>query len=235
VGAASHGRRLNRLRAVVTNAEPLLKHQRETIERTFPYGVRETYGMVELVAGASECRHGGLHLWPEFGHIEILGPGGPREPIGAGELICTSLLDADMPLIRYQIGDRAAFPERSETCACGRGLPLLRAVEGRRDDVLQTIDGRPVGRLDPVFKCGLPIREAQIVQEKLERVRLRFVPGEAFRVADGDALVRALRERLGPVEVVLEPVAAIPRTSNGKFRAVISELSQQQRKAGMAA
>jgi phenylacetate-CoA ligase len=148
---------------------------------------------------------------------------------GAGELVATGLLNPDMPLIRYRVGDRATPDPSDERCACGRGLPRLLSIEGRSDDVLYTRDGRPVGRLDPVFKAAGSIAEAQIVQETVDRIRVRLVPTTGFRAAHGQAIAAELRGRMGPIEVVLEEVAEIPRSANGKFRAVISQLPPDQR------
>jgi phenylacetate-CoA ligase len=53
-------------------------------------------------------------------------------------------------------------------------------VEGRSDDIVWTRDGRPVGRLDPVFKSNIGIREAQIIQETLEQVRVKVMPAEGL-------------------------------------------------------
>jgi phenylacetate-CoA ligase len=213
------------LAVAVTNAEPLLDHQRDAIERGLGCPVRETYGMAEGVAAASECAGGRLHLWPDAGVVEAVNPA----PGGAGELIATGLLNPDMPLIRYRVGDRVTLDPAAEPCACGRGLPRLQSVEGRSDDVLYTRDGRPVGRLDPVFKAAGSIVEAQIVQEAVDRIRLRLVPTPAFRAAHGRALVDEIRRRMGAVEVVVEEVAEIPRSANGKFRAVVSQLPADQR------
>ena len=212
------------LKAVVTNAEPLYAHQRESIEDAFACPVRETYGMVELVAGAGECADGQSHLWPEMGICEVRYADGLLARVGSGELIATSLLDADMPLIRYRVGDTVSLGASNDGCECGRTLPLLNDVEGRCDDVLYSRDGRPVGRLDPVFKAGLRVAEAQIIQESVDLVRVQVVPTSGFGQADGKAIQRGLCERLGEVVVVVEPVRAIPRTSNGKFRAVISRV-----------
>jgi phenylacetate-CoA ligase len=78
--------------------------------------------------------------------------------------------------------------------------------------------------MDPVFKAGLPIAEAQIVQEALDRLRVRYVPDAAFSSETEAALRSAIRQRVGEMELILEPVTRIPRTANGKFRAVISEI-----------
>ena len=136
-----------------------------------------------------------------------------------------------MPLIRYRIGDRGALTASPPptACSCGRTLPSLAAVEGRVDDVLFTPDGRRIGRLDPVFKADLPVREAQIVQDTLRRVRIRYVPTENFTPDAARTLVERLQARMGNVAVVLEPVAEVPRTATGKFRAVVCNLPPEER------
>lgn len=207
-----------RLRVALSNAEPLDERQRGAIEAVFGGPVRDSYGNAELAAAASECASGTLHLWPEAAIVEV--------PDGDGRLIATGLLNTDMPLIRYEIGDRVAVaPKGASACACGRLLPALRAVEGRLDDVVRTPDGRRIGRLDPVFKADLPIREAQIVQERLDRVVLRVVPSSGFGAADAADLVLRLGKRLGPaVEVEVETVDRLERGASGKLRGVVSKL-----------
>ena len=131
-----------------------------------------------------------------------------------------------MPLIRYRIGDRGALATPTP-CECGRQLPALATVEGRIDDVLYTTDGRVIGRLDPVFKGRLPIREAQIVQESLNRVRVRYVPAPDFHSAALESMTARLRDRLGPVQVVSEIVSAI-RTEPEAGRGVIAPAAEER-------
>jgi phenylacetate-CoA ligase len=214
-----------RMKVVITNAEPVFDYQRSVIEEAFRCRVRESYGMAEKVAAASECESGSLHLWPEVGRLESIDGDGTRVNQGTGELLATGLLNAAMPLIRYRVGDRVAMSEEKSLCACGRALPAINAVQGRVDDVLYTRDGRHIGRLDPVFKSDLPILEAQIVQESLERIKVRYVPTDGFNAKDAASITERLRDRMGDVDVVLEPLTQLPRTSNGKFRAVVCELS----------
>ena len=224
VEALRLGRDDLRISVAITNAEPVFDYQRAAIERAFHCVVRETYGMAEAVASASECEARCLHLWPEAGWVEVLEHGRSQRS-GAGDLICTGLLHAAMPLIRYRVGDRTELAADDRTCSCGRTLPILASVDGRIDDVLYTRDGRRIGRLDPVFKTDLPLREAQIVQETLDRVRVRYVPAPGFTRDDGRSIVERLQQRMGPVDVILEELGEIPRTANGKFRAVISHVS----------
>ncbi|MFN2386441.1 MAG: phenylacetate--CoA ligase family protein [Thermoanaerobaculia bacterium] len=229
--AAERGIACPSLHVVVSNAEPLFPYQRERIAAAFRSPVRDTYGLVEIVCAASECDSGRLHLWPEAGAAEVLRDFSedPAAPGDQGRLVCTGLLNADMPLIRYVTGDRGALRRPAEACGCGRSLPELGTVEGRSDDVLLTADGRRIGRLDPVFKSGVKIREAQIVQDAVDAVRVLVVPAPGFGPQDARKIEDALSQRLGSgVRVRIEPIEAVPRTSAGKFRAVVSRLSPKE-------
>jgi phenylacetate-CoA ligase len=221
-------RRDLRLKVVITNAEPVFDYQREAISEAFQCPVRETYGMAETVAAASECEAGKLHLWPEAGWVEVVSNKIPEKYGAVGDLVCTGLLNIDMPLIRYRVGDRAAISDPALPCSCGRKLPQLSSLEGRIDEVVYTSDGRRIGRLDPVFKARLPVREAQIIQERLDLVRVRYAPDPEFNDDAARSIIERLRARMGDVEVALEPVSEIPRGASGKFRAVICNLPPEQ-------
>jgi len=219
------------LDVVITNAEPLFPYQREVIANAFNCPVRETYGMCEMVAAASECESNRMHLWPEVGKIEVLDSATSASGRDLGDLICTSLLNDDMPLIRYRVGDTGALSTHYDICSCGRLLPPISSIEGRIDDLLYTADGRVVGRLDPVFKGNLPVKAAQIIQETLNQIRVRYIPGNDFDNDAAESLIRQITARMGEVNVILEQVENISPQANGKFRAVICKLSPQERNA----
>jgi phenylacetate-CoA ligase len=208
------------MKVVVTNAEPLFPQQREAIEEAFCCPVHATYGMAEAVVAASECEHNTLHLWPDAGVVEVLSNGVPVRPGVSGDLVCTGLLNPDMPLIRYAVGDRGRLPADAEPCPCGRTLPRLESIEGRTNDSLLARDGRRVFWLNPVF-YGLPVAEAQIVQESLDLVRVIYVAADGFNDQAAQTIVSRTRKLVGPVDVQLEPVTQVPREPSGKFRAVL--------------
>ena len=228
--ALETGRTDLRMTAAFTNAEPLTEDQRRNIGAAFHCAARETYGMAETVAAASECPAGRMHQWPEVGHFEVIDEdGGPADQETTGELVCTGLLNADMPLIRYRVGDRGRLGDQTP-CPCGRTLPHLAAVEGRTTDVLYTEDGRRVFWLNPVF-YGLPVRESQIVQESLRRVRVFVAPAPGFGTEHRTAVTMRLRERLGPVDVRVDLVDSVPRSANAKVRAVVCQIQPSEREA----
>lgn len=215
----------------ITSAEPVYAYQRATIAQAFNCPVRETYGMSEIVAGASECTAGRLHLWPDVGFVEVIEDSRSLPHGASGDLVCTGLMNADMPLIRYRTGDRGTLSGGLETCQCGRTLPVIESVDGRTDDLLYTVDGRRIGRLDPIFKGDLPILETQIIQEALDRVRVCYVPAAGYSNYHERLIIERVRSRIGPVSVIMEPLAEVPRGPNGKFRAVICNLSKKEKES----
>ena len=185
------------MRVAITNAEPVYDYQRTTIAAAFRCDVRETYGMAEIVAAASECGARRLHLWPEVGWLEIVNGTSSTKDNAVGDLVCTGLLNADMPLIRYRVGDKGTLGGAAP-CSCGRTLPALASIEGRADDLLYTADGREVGRLDPIFKARLPVREAQIIQETVTRIRLRYSSHSRIQSVCGSIARAKIARSSGP-------------------------------------
>lgn len=221
--ALEDGFPLPEVEVVLSNAERLTPAQREVIGAAFHAPVRNTYGMAEAVAGASECPHGTMHLWPEAGIVETRGADGVvcSEPGAVGSLILTGLLNPAMPLLRYDVGDRGTPPIASE-CGCGRTLPVLGEIEGRSTDLLVTPDGRHVYWINPVYR-DLPVAEAQVVQHAPRDVEVRVVPSGLWGDRHTAALVAGMAGRLGRAVVVrVTLVEMIERDPSGKFRAIVS-------------
>lgn len=214
----TQGLRFPKLKVAVSNAEPLLDYQRETIAAAFQCPVVNTYGMSELVAAGctSPVSDGMIELWPEVGIIE-----GSHEET---RFICTGILNQDMTLIRYDIGDSGTigYPGKGRL-----DFQKIMEISGRDDDVVITRDGRRIGRLDTMFKRDLGIVEAQIVQEDLDDFTLNVVPDGTFSEQTKAHLISGLIERVGDVHVRVVLLDKVPRTRMGKFRGVISKVSMQ--------
>ena len=214
------GRRDLKMVVALAGTEPLHDYQRAAIAEAFQCPVRESYGMVENVAAATECEAGRLHQWPEVGLIEVFEGDRPAPAGSFGEFICTGLLNPDMPFVRYRLGDCGRLAADDEQCKCRRTLPVIAGIDGRTTDLLLTRDGRRVFWLNPVL-YGIPVRQAQFVQESLDRMLVRYVAGPGFTPESGRTIVERVRERMGEVQVVLEQVDEVPRAANRKMRSVI--------------
>ena len=120
--------------------------------------------------------------------------------------------------------------DTAEIYAFGRSERIVgRAIEGRRDDVLVTPDGRLIGRLDPIFKKVSSLWETRIIQDRPDHVRVELVvTGDGLGPDEEASLTRELALRLGPaMHIDLVRVPRIPRTQAGKFRAVINLVAAQ--------
>lgn len=214
------------LRAIITTSEKLTPEMRHLLEKVFRCNVYEEYSTVENVLFASQCEHGRLHVSPDIGTVEILRPdGNPCASGEPGEVVATSLIRGYQPLIRYRLGDVAAWDDQA--CPCGRQMPVIGDVVGRVEDVVFSPDGRQMVRFHGIFVDQPHIREGQIIQESLEHIRVRVVTSGAFGQEDIDEIIRRVHQRLGwNVRVSIEPVAAIERTKAGKFQAVISKVGR---------
>ena len=59
-------------------------------------------------------------------------------------------------------------------------------------------------------------------------MRVRYVPAPDYTATAGEMIAQRLRERMGEVDVTLEAVAQVPRSTRaGKFRAVISQVRER--------
>lgn len=218
------------LKAVITTSEKLTSEMRRIMESAYGCRVYEEYSTVENAIFVSECEHRRLHVSPDVALVEILRPdGSPCAPGEAGEVVTTSLMRQYQSFIRYRLGDLAMWD--AEPCPCGRAMPVIKEVVGRIEDVVVGPDGRQMVRFHGIFIDQPHVQEGQIIQESIDRIRVKVVPTEAFDQTDIDDISSRVQQRLGPqVQVIVEPVALIPRTAAGKFRAVVSKLSLNEMK-----
>ena len=215
-----------KLKLIITTAEPLYDYQRTLMESAFGCKVVQTYSSCEFSFGSNEDPDRHMYIWPEAGITEIVDETGQIIPEGKGELITTGLLNKAMPLIRYRIGD---------TVKLNRGMngkmqfDYFEEVIGRTDDLVVTSGGKFVGRLDPVFKSNIRIRESQIIQEDFSEFTIRVVPDKDFGEEDMQSIESRLKDRVGnDVTVRFEVVDEIPRGPNGKFKAVVSKITREK-------
>jgi phenylacetate-CoA ligase len=226
-GLQARGIRPYSPRSIVVGAEKLHDFQRETIESVFGAPVFETYGCREFMMIGGECEeHRGLHLTLENLHVEIVNDDGTPTAQGeVGNVVVTDLFNYGMPMIRYVTGDQAVAGFGQ--CRCGRSLPTLSAVQGRRVDTLRTADGRSIpGAFFPhLMKDFAGVRQFQVVQRSLSELQLKVVLGPEWRESEQGVLLQRVRKTVGDsVRLDWSPVQEIPLTQAGKHRVVVSEV-----------
>lgn len=218
------------IRVVFATSERLYEEQRAAISSAFGCPVANGYGARDAGFIAHECPSGSLHISAEDIVVETLQPDG--SPAGAGrsgEIVVTHLATGDFPFVRYRTGDVGVLG--CQRCACGRGLPVLREVEGRSTDFVVAQDGTVMHGLALIYTLrDLPgIERFKIEQLSLDCTWVRVVAGPAFSHADEERIRLDFRARLGAtVEVRIERVDEIQAEPSGKFRYVSSRVVQPQ-------
>lgn len=214
-------------KVVFTTAETLLSHQREVIERAFLAPLVDQYGCTEMAFFASQCEFGTMHFHDEHGITEVRDEEtNALVPEGKGSIVVTGLLNYVMPLIRYEIGDLGTIGR--ESCECGRPFSILSSIEGRVDDIIYSSNGTPVGRLDPIFKGGIGVDEAQIIQREDGSIDISVVPNDKFTDENKKWLENQIRTRVGDgIDISIYELGSLKKDKNGKFKSVISYYSPE--------
>jgi len=227
--AEKRGIRLDDLgvRVVFVTSERLYDDQRESIERLFGCPVANGYGGRDAGFIAHQCPSGSMHITTEDIVVEIVDASGQVLPPGqSGEIVVTHLATRDFPFIRYRTGDIGVLEDTP--CACGRGLPVLKEIQGRSTDFVIALDGTVMHGLSLIYVLrDIPaVRAFKIIQETLTLTRVQVEPDEGFSDRDVVAIQSGLQARLGAsVLIQVEKVAQVAAERSGKFRYVISKVT----------
>ena len=218
--------------AIITSAETLYQEQRELIEKIFGVPVYDQYGCAEMCVFIGQCKEKNYHVNIDYGAVEFLNEKGQNAKEGEeANIVCTGFVNSAMPFIRYDIGDRCYFTKNE--CKCGNHFPVIGKIIGRRDDIILTPDGRKIGRLGPLLK-GLPVKEAQFTQEKIDLVNIKLVKDHGFTVETEKIIKKQLNQRLGKkIFFKFEYIESIPRGAGGKYRYVVSHMNAQINKKNL--
>ena len=211
------------LKAVVSTAETLHPHQRESIEKAFACKTVNEYGARDAGILAYECKAGNMHITAENAYLEVVDKStGSNMPEGeTGELLVTDLNNFAMPRLRYMLGDRGSISHRK--CSCDINLPLLERIDGREDDMLVSGDGTFVhGHIfNHLARLSMKMAKFQIVQHSREDATLKLVPEKNASEKDIEQFIDDIKSKLPGVEMAVELVQDIPTPPSGKYRYAI--------------
>jgi phenylacetate-CoA ligase len=205
-----------RLPIMISVAEYLPPEVRTLAEKTFGSRVINVLSSAEGGVIAIQCPTSGLlHLQNEAVLVEIINEAGEPCQVGeVGELIVTPLYNYATPLIRYRSGD---FVERGPACPCGRSLPTIARIVGRREHMFSFPDGRrALPEIDRV-------RISQILEHEFWTFVQSGPTAAELQVARDDyggheseltALLTTATDRMFSIR--LRRVESLPLTSGGK-------------------
>lgn len=194
---------------------------RKYIEKIFETPAINKYGAAEINSIAWECSHGSMHIDADSVIVEFVKGGQHVAPGERGEVVVTNLWNVAMPFIRYRLGDLAVPSD--ERCSCGRGLPLIKELEGRFDDVVVLPSGGlvPCTRISALFHSTPQVSEFGIIQDSPSHVVVRIVPQNGFT----DEVENTLRNRMqnvldNSVDIDIKVVDHLERDKKAKFKRI---------------
>ncbi|MDD5579518.1 MAG: AMP-binding protein [Methylobacter sp.] len=227
--AEKNGTILNNLgiKVAFVTSERLYDYQREKIETVFGCPVANGYGGRDAGFIAHQCPSGSMHITAEDIIVEIIDKEDQvLPPEEEGEIVITHLATRDFPFIRYRTGDVGVLTDAQ--CSCGRGLPLLKEIQGRTTDFIVAQDGTVLHGLALIYVLrDLPgIESFKIIQHNLAETQLQIVRNADYNQETSEPLIQdVFKKRLGKdVKIDIEYLAEIPKEQSGKFRYVVSHI-----------
>jgi phenylacetate-CoA ligase len=226
-----------RLKTIMACAGTVTPEWRQFLETTFGAEVFDKYGSRECCDLACECRqHTGLHVYSPNVYVEIIDGSGQPCALGkTGQVLVTLLNNPGFPMIRYRIGDLAAWAEPGP-CPCGLAFPRLQSLQGRADEMLTTEDGTLLSSVFVRHFVGVSlnrqlIREWQLEQTGLRQFVFRYIPLQTEGLAENLArLEESFHLALGQsVAVELRQMSEIPPAPTGKVRWILSRVPRDKK------
>lgn len=201
---------------IVSVGEYLAPEVREVAAQAFGSKIIDAFSSAEGGVMAVQCPDSGLyHVQSEQVVFEILnGSGGSCEPGEMGEVVVTPLYGYATPLLRYRSGD---YVVPGPACSCGRVLPTISSVAGRREHMFKRMGEMPaLPRIDRVLVSSvLGHDEWALVQTEDEQAEFRHVSNisSAQEQAIGEHLETVLAHGF---QCRFAEVEALPLTTGGK-------------------
>jgi phenylacetate-coenzyme A ligase PaaK-like adenylate-forming protein len=223
-------RKLPSLRLVFTVAETVDDRLRQRARRTLGVEIADNYGATEGFI-AWQCPQGSYHINAEHILVELVDDAGRQVAPGEmGRVLITTLENHLMPLVRYDLGDYASAAVG--TCGCGRTLPLLGSIIGRKRVMFRTADGCIYFPylLTDTLRLTPAIRQYQLVQLAAQAFRVRYVAGSLLDNVTQSRIRNEFQTILDtPVTIEFERVTEFARTRSGKSLQAISEFAVQNK------
>lgn len=220
-----------KMTSLITWGDSLYPHYQKQIEKVFQAKVSDNYGIGEGVQIAAQCEFGNYHLHALDAVVEFLDDQGqPVRPGDLGNIVVTRLHPGPMPLIRYAIGDMGV-PSDQESCACGRGFPMMQSIQGRNADIVKTPSGN---RLIVHFFTGImehftEVDSFQVVQTHPDQMIIKILPRSEPSESLTSRVVSAIHQKgAEDMKISVEYVEEIPLPPSGKHRFVISNIKKHE-------
>jgi phenylacetate-CoA ligase len=201
---------------IVSVGEYLAPEVRDAAAQAFGSTIIDAFSSAEGGVMAVQCPESGLyHIQSEQVVFEILNDSGRLcAPGETGEVVVTPLYGYATPLLRYRSGD---FVVAGPACGCGRVLPTIAAVAGRREHMFTRAGEAPaLPGIDRV-RLTAALGHDQWLLAQVSETDAEFRYAGQIAASQENAVGEHLQDVLGAnVRCRAVKVDALPLTSGGK-------------------
>ena len=207
-----------RFDVIMTFGEAVRPEHRKAARDAFGARILDRYSSEEVGWMAFQCpRHDHYHALTPTTHVEIVDDDNrPVAPGEEGRVLVTSMHSYAMPLIRYDIGDRAIA---GHDCDCGIRLPVIKEILGRERSLVVLPDGTSrLARLTGEYWTAIaPVIEYRVVQYTDGEIEAFVVAARTLTAGEIGAMENMLRDKLhAALKVRITPVERINWESRWK-------------------
>jgi phenylacetate-CoA ligase len=218
-------RGFHRPKAVSYTGDAVSEPLRRILRDELGVAVLGIYQAVEAGVIGWQCeQQAGYHLNVDLCPIRVVDAEARELPAGdPGEVVVSNLVNRGTVVLNYRVGDLAA--RLPEPCACGRSLPLLSDIQGRRTEWLESRSGRPIHpqTFRNILRSVDGIRRFQLVQEQPGKVRvIAVIAPDADRDGVRARILDGVRQLDASIDAAVEFADSLDRTGGGKVRMVLT-------------
>jgi phenylacetate-CoA ligase len=213
--------KIKKQKLVISTATQLSNEMKIEIKKAFSCDIVDFYGSREVGSIGYYESNESLKIFHNMNYVEVEN----IENSSIGELIITNLSNKGMPLIRYKIGDIGIISNNEKQ------LPFyISKLNGRVADVFHTIDNK---KIDGTFLTTIlnefdGINQFQIIQEKIDLIKIRFVSNINVNQLIFDKISFKFSKIFGDeCELIFVKEKYIPPSKSGKFLYVICKIDNK--------
>lgn len=189
-----------RIPVILSSSEVMTHPARLLLQQAFGSVLIDYYGQAERVCLSWQDDSGYAWFHPAYGLVEFdplpqQGNATTRE----ARVIATGFWNKRMPLVRYDTGDRIAYPAAytaADLADVALGLKPFNEVIGRQTEYLVTPDGSRVLALNTIPREVNHILRVQFIQERPDHVEIRVQPAPGYTAADTAHLLANARTKI---------------------------------------
>lgn len=209
---------------IESTGEKITLSQQKLFHEVFNAPIASHYSSLEIFSIAYDCPEGSLHVNQDR-YLELVDRDKVVNPGQTGDIVVTSLNQFAMPFIRYKNGDMGTYETHS--CKCGRSMPVLREIGGRKSDVLVRPDGSAVHwtGVYVVMMYKHEVLQYQIYQPDCNHIEVYVVLRQNVDKSYLENICDDMQPLFGDeMSISVKPVEHIQPSSSGKLLFIISDV-----------